>query len=116
MKTLNIYRGYGDQESTFYLHVGRGRFRVCSLHSDREGRLYVLQMAATLKAHYTVKDWEEKDRLMSEKPVHNGDYVRVPRTEFVNHYNETVRHPGGIFEVKVNGDYADAAHLVEVQS
>ena len=101
MQTLNLSTDTFDQDNTFTIEFkGFSRMktiRAC-LHKgyqkDEDGILWAMQKSACLKAEYTAKDVEERNRLNSMEPLRNGDLVMIEGKEYT---------------IRVKGDYSDCA-------
>lgn len=99
MQTLTLSTGSFDQENTFTVEV-KGFKRMKTIDAklfrgyqeDDDGIYWAMQRSACLKAEYTAKDYEERDRLNAMEPLRNGDLVNID---------------GQVYKAKVLGDYSN---------
>ena len=88
MKTLTISTGSFDQDNTFT--VKPLRYSKCKLFKDYkkegDGIYWVMQCSAMLKAEYTAKDNEERDRLNSMEPLDKDEVVLIDGNQYKFHY------------------------------
>lgn len=103
MHALNFPRDNFDQDNTFrFVVIGtRGREipKTGYLLEVEDCQIYLMQQSACLKASYTDKDIEERDRLNAQEPIRDGDTVTVA---------------GKAYRVKILGNYSDAGRLIPV--
>lgn len=106
LRTLRPVSDNFDRVNTFSLQVKgfRGPKVIwCSLRQGfqtaDDGIFWVMQHAGVIADSYTEAEVAERNRLNSETPVKDGDIVLVGGCEY---------------QVKVNGDYSDAAILEPV--
>jgi hypothetical protein len=86
---LEVTDRRGTRNLRCYAHDGRGY----------DGKPFINQNSSCLKSHYTDEDRATTERLRTEEPVRHGDVVTLS---------------GKTYRVHVNGDYSDAAKLIEV--
>lgn len=91
-----------DQDATFpfeYLNYKNLPFVSTAylFNSEKEGKIYIMQKNACIKAEYTEKDYQESKRMKEETPVRNGDKVVVG---------------SNVYLVTILGNYSDAGYLV----
>lgn len=101
MQTLNLTTDTLDQDNTFVVEVRgfKGMKRItaslhCGYQKDADGIFWAMKRSACLKAVYTAKDDEERDRLNAMEPVRSGDIVLIG---------------GQQFKARMLGDFSDCA-------
>lgn len=105
-KTLKSLASHDDLEAIFNLEVtdrkGTRNLRCYAKAGHEEGYgeyAFINQCSATIKDTYTEADHAHTARLATEEPVRHGDLVELA---------------GKTYRVHVNGDFSDAAKLIEV--
>jgi hypothetical protein len=100
-QTLNISTDTFDQDNTFVMEVPgfKKTIRItASLHKDYQknddGIFWAMKKSACLKAQYTAKDDEERNRLNSMEPLQANDIVVIQ---------------GNQYKVRVLGNFSDCA-------
>ena len=103
MRYLEISHDTFDRK-TFTVDIGRKVPRTCKLchYKDDDGKdvLWIMQLSACLKSHYTAEDHAEQNRLMITPPLKHGDVVMAE-----------VNAVWSAYEVIVKGDYSDLGIL-----
>lgn len=102
MQTLNFSLDTLDQDNTFAMEVqgfkGQSIRITACLHKDYQkqgdGILWAMKKSACLKAVYTAKDQEERERLNLSEPLRNGDAVLIE---------------GKQYKTRVLGNFSDCA-------
>ena len=106
MTNLIHHEGTFHQASLFNLEIkdrhGDLRNLICYAHDGTgygDCEPFINKHGAMIKDSYTAEDRATSARLATEEPVRHGDIVTLS---------------GKTYRVHVNGDYMDAAELIEV--
>jgi hypothetical protein len=105
-KTLKSYEGIGNLDAIFNLEVtdrkGTRNLHCYAKAGHEEGYgeyAFINQCSAMIKDSYTEADHAQAARLAAEEPVRHGDLIELA---------------GKTYRVHVNGDFSDAAKLIDV--
>lgn len=98
------------------LKIKNGKYAdmVCEIKMDKEtvgdGKLWIMQRAAVLKAQYTKRDMIEREEIKNAEYVENGEIVEI----VVVYMDENMRTETKQCKVHVNGNYSDAGWFEEI--
>jgi hypothetical protein len=90
MQVISLSKDNFDQDNTFiveFVNPRRTSRMTVSLQRDYkkedDGIFWGLQRGSCLKAQYTAKDVQERERLNNSTPVRNGDIVEIEGQKYV---------------------------------